>query len=102
MAELTYNVKEAAQVLGVSTDIIYDLCSRSELPHRRLGRRIVIPKIALEEWLRKAADEVKPVEQKPAQKLQPEPANQVVIPNKKYWQTRPGCGGRKKRLAVQA
>jgi excisionase family DNA binding protein len=36
-------------LLGISRDLAYDLVGRRELPSVRLGRRIVVPRRALEE-----------------------------------------------------
>lgn len=44
---LTYTVTEAANVLGISRALAYELIARDELPSIRLGRRIVIPAGAL-------------------------------------------------------
>ena len=44
---LVLTVAEAADRLGISSDLAYDLVARGELPSLRLGRRIVIPRIAL-------------------------------------------------------
>ena len=43
-----WTVGEAARVLGISRAHAYELVARGELPHLRLGRRIVIPRHALE------------------------------------------------------
>jgi len=45
------SVTEAAEMLGVSRDTVYRLIARGEIPARRLGRRLVIPVIALERLL---------------------------------------------------
>ncbi|MFI5041707.1 MAG: helix-turn-helix domain-containing protein [Acidimicrobiales bacterium] len=45
---LTLTVEEAAAVVGISRTLAYELVARGELPHLRLGRRIVIPRSALE------------------------------------------------------
>lgn len=47
------NKKEAAQVLGVSLRTIDRLIALKELPVRRLGRRVLIPRIALDNFLRR-------------------------------------------------
>lgn len=48
---LTYSVPEAAALVGVSAWSMYEAIKRGELPARKIGRRIVIPKIQLEAWL---------------------------------------------------
>jgi excisionase family DNA binding protein len=42
------SVEEAAALLGISRDLAYDLVARGELPSVRLGRRLVVPRRALE------------------------------------------------------
>jgi excisionase family DNA binding protein len=48
---LVLTVDEAAYLLNISRGLVYELVSRGELPAIRLGRRIVIPRIAMEELL---------------------------------------------------
>jgi excisionase family DNA binding protein len=45
---LVLTVTEAAGVLGISRAHAYELVARRELPALRLGRRIVVPRRALE------------------------------------------------------
>ena len=47
-AKLVLSIAEAAAVLGVSDDLVYELTARGELPCLRLGRRRVIPTIAIQ------------------------------------------------------
>lgn len=51
MSDLTVSVAEAAERVGVSDWLIYRLINEGKFPHRRLGRRIVIPVHALERWI---------------------------------------------------
>lgn len=44
---LALSVAEAAELLGISRSLAYDLVARGELPSVRLGRRIVVPRVAL-------------------------------------------------------
>ena len=46
--KLVLSIAEAAEVLGVSDDLIYELTARGELPCVRLGRRKVIPTVAIQ------------------------------------------------------
>lgn len=48
---LVLTVEEAGRLLGISRGLAYELVARGELPHLRLGRRIVIPRTALEALL---------------------------------------------------
>ena len=54
---LTLTVEEAAQLLGISRALGYELVARGELPSIRLGRRIVVPRRALEVMLDAASVE---------------------------------------------
>jgi len=49
-----WTVDEAAHLLGISRAHAYELVARNAPPHVRLGRRIVVPKRALEEILARA------------------------------------------------
>ncbi len=55
---IAYSVAEAAEALGISTDSVYNMVYRGAIPYRRtVGRgtrgkgRILIPRLALEQWL---------------------------------------------------
>ena len=48
---LTLTVEEAAQLLGISRALGYELVARGELPSIHLGRRIVVPRRALDAML---------------------------------------------------
>jgi len=48
---MVVTVPEAARLFGISRTHAYELVARGELAHLRLGRRIVIPKHALEKML---------------------------------------------------
>jgi excisionase family DNA binding protein len=58
-ARLTLSVREAAHVLGISPDLVYERAKRDELPAVRVGRRLRVPVRPLldligmtwEEWL---------------------------------------------------
>ena len=50
------SVEEAGALLGISRDLAYDLVARAELPSVRLGRRLVVPRRALEEALDRLSD----------------------------------------------
>jgi excisionase family DNA binding protein len=45
---LTYSVEEAATVLGISRAFAYEAVQRGDIPHLRIGRRILIPRSALQ------------------------------------------------------
>jgi excisionase family DNA binding protein len=44
---LVYTVAEAGPLLGISRAFAYELVARGELPVIRLGRRRLVPKVAL-------------------------------------------------------
>lgn len=48
---LALTVTEAASLLGISRALAYELVARGELPSIRLGRRLVVPKVAVLELL---------------------------------------------------
>jgi excisionase family DNA binding protein len=48
---LTLSVEEAAIALGISRTFAYEAVARGEIPCIRIGRRILIPKAALEKLL---------------------------------------------------
>jgi excisionase family DNA binding protein len=48
---LTISVEEAGRLLGISRGLTYELVNRGELPSVRLGRRIVVPRRALDRLL---------------------------------------------------
>ncbi len=54
MDKRTLTVTEAAQCLGLGRNTTYDLISKGKLPSVRLGRRILIPKDALDRLLSEA------------------------------------------------
>lgn len=51
---LCVTVPEAAAMLGVSRNFGYELVKQGQLPAIRLGKRILIPRIALEKRLAEA------------------------------------------------
>ena len=51
---LVLTVREAADALGVSDDLVYELTARGEIPCLHLGRRRVIPRRAIEMMLERA------------------------------------------------
>jgi excisionase family DNA binding protein len=49
---LTYRVQDVARMLDCAPSTLYDCLARGEGPRAvRLGRRLLIPRAALEEWL---------------------------------------------------
>lgn len=48
---LVFTVEEAAQLLGISRSFAYEAVQRGEVPSMRIGRRILVPKAALNRLL---------------------------------------------------
>ena len=51
---LTWSITEAAQVLGISRASAYEAAHRGELPVRVIGRRMLVPRVALLRLLNEA------------------------------------------------
>lgn len=51
MTKLCISVPEAARLLGLGRNSVYEAVRRGEVPAVRVGRRLVVPIRALEEWL---------------------------------------------------
>jgi len=47
----TFTVDEVAERLGIGRNAAYDAIRRGELPALRIGRRIVVPRAALDRML---------------------------------------------------
>ena len=43
---------QVAELLGVNRKTIYEAASRGEIPHRRLGRRLIFERGVVLRWLR--------------------------------------------------
>jgi len=61
-ARAVLTVGEAAAVLGISRGLAYELARSGELPVIRLGRRLVVPRAALEDRLRRPGARVDDVQ----------------------------------------
>lgn len=48
MDRATYTVEEAARILGIGRGSAYEAVRRKNLPVLRIGKRILIPRVALE------------------------------------------------------
>lgn len=53
---LVYTVEEAATLLGISRSFAYEAVQRADIPSMRIGRRILVPKAALERFLATVGD----------------------------------------------
>ena len=52
----TLTVTEAAEALGVSRNKAYDAARRGEIPTIKIGKRILVPVVALERMLQGPSD----------------------------------------------
>ena len=48
---LLLNVKQLADLLGVSDSSVYELIQEEDFPSLRIGKRIVVPKEELRKWI---------------------------------------------------
>lgn len=53
--KLVYTVQETAEILNIGMNKAYELIQQKQIPFVRVGRRILIPKQTLENWLDKSA-----------------------------------------------
>lgn len=51
MEKIVYSIPEVAQLLGISRSYAYELVKRNELPILKMGKRRMIPKCYLEQWI---------------------------------------------------
>lgn len=57
MDQMTLTVPEAARLLGISRNSAYEAVRRGELPVLRIGKRYLVPRIALERMLAEAGSQ---------------------------------------------
>jgi excisionase family DNA binding protein len=62
--KLTLSVEEAAKLLGIGRNLCYDRVKTGEIPVVKIGRRLLVPRSALEKLL----DNPKPLNLTPAGK----------------------------------
>jgi excisionase family DNA binding protein len=51
----TYDVEEAGRLLGIGRNQAYEAAKRGQLPTIRIGKRILVPKNALDRLLKNGA-----------------------------------------------
>ena len=56
--KLVYTVEEAGNLLGLGRSGAYEAVRRGDIPTIRIGRRILIPKVALDRMLTHAGQEL--------------------------------------------
>lgn len=55
-SRVTLTIEETAALLGLGRTAAYEAARRGQIPSRRLGRRVVVPVPALQEWLHTSID----------------------------------------------
>lgn len=60
-ARKSYTVPEAAFLTGLGVATVYRAIDEGMIPHIRVGRRIVIPRTALDRWLETCGASSSPV-----------------------------------------
>ncbi len=53
-----YSVPEVAAVLGLSENYTYEAIAQKWIPAVRIGKRILVPKVALEKWPADSAKDI--------------------------------------------
>ena len=51
---LTVTVEEAGRMLGIGRGLAYEAANRGEIPTVRVGKRLLVPRAALERLLKEA------------------------------------------------
>lgn len=51
LASKTYRIEEAAQLLGIGRNHAYEAAKRGDLPVIKIGKRLLVPKAALDRML---------------------------------------------------
>jgi excisionase family DNA binding protein len=49
----TYHIEEAARLLGIGRNHAYEAAKRGEIPAIKIGRRVLVPRAALDRMLLK-------------------------------------------------
>ncbi|MBR3431890.1 MAG: helix-turn-helix domain-containing protein [Clostridia bacterium] len=61
--KLTLSVEEMGKMLGVSRQVAFSLVHRADFPVLRIGKRILVPKKQLEEWMDRQVNGEEPYEE---------------------------------------
>ncbi|TMJ62921.1 MAG: helix-turn-helix domain-containing protein [Alphaproteobacteria bacterium] len=48
---LTYNIEDAGRLLGIGRNQAYDAAKRGDIPTIKIGKRLLVPKAALDRLL---------------------------------------------------
>ena len=54
--EVVHHCAGSSEMLGISRNFAYELVKRGQLPSVRLGKRLLIPRVALEKMLAKGKE----------------------------------------------
>lgn len=76
---LVLSVSEAADALGVSDDLMYELTERGEIPCLRFGRRKLIPRRAIEMLVESVVADFDPAVTSLAERPSPVPTGTVGL-----------------------
>ena len=68
---LTFSVEETAEILGISRGLAYQLIHEGRIPAVRFGKRLLVPKRALENLLDERAALIAPANRRGDQKQPP-------------------------------
>ena len=58
MEKLVLNVTEVSEILGVSRPVVYQLMRRSDFPSFYIGKRRLVPRDKLKEWVDRQVETV--------------------------------------------
>ena len=53
---LLLSVVQAARLLGISRNLAYELVHQGRIPHVRLGRRVLVPRDELVDWIERESE----------------------------------------------
>jgi excisionase family DNA binding protein len=57
----TMTVEEAADALDINVSTVYEYVKQRQFPHVKVGKRILIPRLAILRWLETAAEQARAV-----------------------------------------
>ncbi len=49
-----YSIEELAEALGISRDSVYKGIKNGDIPHLKVGRRLILPRTAINTWMQGA------------------------------------------------
>jgi excisionase family DNA binding protein len=53
---LTYNIEEVGRLLGIGRNQAYEAAKRGDFPTIKIGKRLLVPRAALDRMLRRGGD----------------------------------------------